>query len=537
MFALTFSFPAGRYHATPWGKQVNEADVAWPPEPWRILRALIASYWRKGNRQRWSENDLSNLIDALAGEPPSYYLPKRVVHAHTRHYMPGQKMKKTLIFDAFAHLSKGEEIVVVWPQLELDSDLLDLAADLAESIGYLGRAESWVDCKATRHWEGEANCLPVGHNGETSGEAVRVFAARNPMEYAEKRESLLKEAEDAACSQAAASGKRPPTPSALKTVRKKTFGPTLPERLLDALTLDTADYQKYRWNQPPASREMVYIRPPLSPVPRRVQIRTSIDDRKQFTVARYLLAGRPRPRIEDAVKIGELMRLAALSKFGWKNRRPKAPLVISGRSTDGRPLRRRRHSHAFWLPEDADGDGWIDHISVYADEGFNAEVREKLDRVTRLWVGRNDSDGSEGNERNAYQEWRLALEGFGNPKEFADTSKLFGFSDKWVSVTPFLSAGHLKKDGYEGEVNRLLRLREIATGSSAGFVKVKLLPYIEVCGTRRRPVHFHRFRSCGREKQPDAQGAFLRLSFPNPIEGPLALGYGCHFGLGMFARE
>ena len=67
MFALAFRFPAGRYHATPWGRNVNEADVAWPPEPWRLLRALIAAYWRKGNHELWSENDLALLIDRLAG--------------------------------------------------------------------------------------------------------------------------------------------------------------------------------------------------------------------------------------------------------------------------------------------------------------------------------------------------------------------------------------------------------------------------------------------------------------------------------------
>jgi CRISPR-associated protein Csb2 len=43
MLALAFTFPAGRYHATPWGRHVNEADVAWPPEPWRILRTLVAT--------------------------------------------------------------------------------------------------------------------------------------------------------------------------------------------------------------------------------------------------------------------------------------------------------------------------------------------------------------------------------------------------------------------------------------------------------------------------------------------------------------
>lgn len=28
--------------------------------------------------------------------------------------------------------------------------------------------------------------------------------------------------------------------------------------------------------------------------------------------------------------------------------------------------------------------------------------------------------------------------------------------------------------------------------------------------------------------------SFWRLTFPEPIQGPLALGFGCHFGLGLF---
>ena len=127
MFALTFSFPTGRYHATPWGRHVNEADVAWPPEPWRILRALVASYWRKGDRARWSEDTLARLMDALAEDAPIYHLPKGAIHAHTRHYMPAP-VKTTLVFDAFAHLPEGEKIVAAWPELDLDAELFSLAS-------------------------------------------------------------------------------------------------------------------------------------------------------------------------------------------------------------------------------------------------------------------------------------------------------------------------------------------------------------------------------------------------------------------------
>ncbi|MFX9058357.1 hypothetical protein ABTN75_21495, partial [Acinetobacter baumannii] len=50
MIAFAFTFPGNRYHATPWGRHANEADVAWPPEPVRILRGLIATWWRKADQ-------------------------------------------------------------------------------------------------------------------------------------------------------------------------------------------------------------------------------------------------------------------------------------------------------------------------------------------------------------------------------------------------------------------------------------------------------------------------------------------------------
>lgn len=46
MIAISFTFLAGRYHATPWGRHVNEGAVEWPPSPWRILRALVA-VWKR----------------------------------------------------------------------------------------------------------------------------------------------------------------------------------------------------------------------------------------------------------------------------------------------------------------------------------------------------------------------------------------------------------------------------------------------------------------------------------------------------------
>jgi len=557
MFALVFRFPVGRYHATPWGRNVNEADIAWPPEPWRILRALIATYWRKGDRQRWSENDLAALIDALAERPPVYQLPEVAVHAHTRHYMPAP-VKTTLVFDAFARLPSGAEIVAAWPDVHLPEHLFALAGNLASAIGYLGRAESWVDCEARAEWNGQPNCLP---EGQDQGEAVdrqpiRLIAPRAAADYAAERDRLLAKFDKRERQKAIDKGKKQLTANALCAARKKAFGDTLPARLLDALALDTSDYQKHGWSRPPASREVIYFRKPIGPLPRTFRMKVSAkDDPLRFTVARFVLAGRPRPRIEDAVKIGELMRLAALAQFGWEKDeasgrwRPKAPPVISGRDAQNRPLKDAEHRHAFWLPEDADGDGEIDHVVVYARDGFDQEIRSKLDQITRLWIERPGKDG-EGDDTDltARKEWRLALEGFGMPKDFRDASRLLSSSRTWNSVTPFLAAGHLKAGGYPAEVRRLLKRRGLPDPTSITFLRPQSSGVVDadgdahakdigvwVRGRLRRAIHFYRFRSRGGERQPDTIGTFLRLQFAEPVEGPLALAYACHFGLGLFA--
>jgi CRISPR-associated protein Csb2 len=565
MFALVFRFPAGRYHATPWGRNVNEADVAWPPEPWRILRALIATYWRKGNRERWSEDDLAALIEALAERPPVYRLPEFAVHAHTRHYMPIGEIKKgrentTLVFDAFARLPADAEIVAAWPELTLPAPLFELADDLARGLGYLGRAESWADCEARAEWDGAPNCLPEGMDGADTDDRqpVRLIAPYAAADYAAQRGRLHTEFDERERQNAITKGKKPPTSKALATACNKAFGATLPARLVDALALDTSDYQRFGWSRPPASREVIYFRRPLGPALRSFRRNSVTDDPARFTVARFVLAGRPRPRIEDAVKIGELMRLAALAQFGWAKDeasgrwRPKAPPLISGRDAQNRPLKDAEHRHAFWLPEDADGDGEIDHVVVYARGGFDQEVRSKLDRLTRLWIeqpGRVD-EGDDTDLTEARKEWRLALEGFGIPEDFRDASRLLGRSQTWESVTPFLAAGHLKAGGYPAEVRRLLARRglreptEIALlrPQSPGVADAEGDPHdkdigVMVRGRLRRAIHFHRFRSRGGERQPDTIGTFLRLSFDEPIEGPLALGYACHFGLGLFAAR
>lgn len=554
MFALILRFPAGRYHATPWGRNVNEADVAWPPEPWRLLRALIATWWRKGDHDRWPRDTLARLIEALAEVPPVFHMPVDAVHSHTRHYMPAP-VKTTLIFDAFAHLPRDSEIIAAWPDVTLDDALLDLARDLAAGIGYLGRAESWVEAEILTDWPADmANCRPVTGTGqaEVEGDPVRVLVPLSAARYADERTRLMTETEARLRTAETNAGKKAPTPKALANKVEKALGGTLPDSLLDALSLDTGDLQTVGWTRPPASEEVVYVRPPLSPTARRrhrQRAHSVHTDKAPRTVARWVLTGRPRPRVEDTIRIGELMRLAAMSAYGWRTdgptgrKVPRAPASLSGRGADNGALRDDpSHAHAFWLPEDADTDGWIDHVTVWLPGGFDADARVTLSGLRKLWINPNRRDPEDAETRaREVREWHLALEGFGQPEDFMGSkeepaSRLFGSSRTWTSLTPFLAAGHLKKGGYEAEVRRLLVRRGLVTAEHADAVDVKDLQKegVRYGGKDLRPIHFHRFRSRRGEHQPDSQGTILTVTFPTDQTGPLALGFGSHFGLGLF---
>ncbi len=81
---IKLTFPAGRYHATPWGRHVNEGVPEWPPSPWRLLRALVA-VWRRTCADL-PEAQMKRLLTPLALAPRFKLPPHRV--AHTRHAMP-----------------------------------------------------------------------------------------------------------------------------------------------------------------------------------------------------------------------------------------------------------------------------------------------------------------------------------------------------------------------------------------------------------------------------------------------------------------
>jgi len=508
MVAIAFRFPAGRYHATPWGRHVNEAAVAWPPEPWRIVRGFIATWHRKVDHATYSEEALTSLLGALAGEPPVYQLPE-AIHAHTRHYMPvrsGRQDKKTLIFDAFVRLAPEAELVVAWPSVDLDPNQTALLDDLLTPLGYLGRAESWVEARRLAVWEGEPNCVPGEEavdpdTGEVLGEVVPLYLPQPPGEYGQLRERML-------------SGL---TARGLKPRERKRVEATLPEAWLAALSLDTSDLQAAGWSAPPAARLIHYLRPeaalqPMAP-PRPKPSRPSASP----TTARFALYGRPLPRVEDAVKVGEWLRSGLMGQAKRILGEDRIPPELAGHHGSQRA---EGHDHAFFLPEDADGDGRIDHVVLHIPAGLSADGCQVVAALRRLWT------------REGY-DWQVILEGLGGGPALAAATPLFGESRTWLSVTPYLHPWHVKKRFTVADQLR----RECRERGLPELSAVEAIPTVQVASRPRHAVHFYRFRSKRGLTQPDTHGSFWRLTFAEPVAGPLALGFACHFGLGLFRRE
>jgi len=489
MLALAFTFPAGRYHATPWDRHVNEGAVAWPPEPWRILRGLIATWHHKlKHNGRHSEATLCALIEALSAELPEYRLPA-ASHSHTRHYMPQFAAGKTsLVFDAFTAIKRDDPLTVIWPDLNLPDDQRALLDELLSVMGYLGRAESWVEAKRIETAP-QTNCAPATEaldtdTGELMGELVTLYAPLPTGEYQTLRSSFLTD----------------------KKAEKK-LGATLPDNLLYALSVDTSELRKLGWSQPPAARKVSYLRPVDALRPQYSIIKPST---RTATTASFILIGKPLPRVEDSLRIGELMRVAVMGQCKRILGENCIPPIFSGHDLPAD----NRHGHAFYLPWDSNGDGRLDRIVVHATDGMDAELLRVLAHVRKLW----SRDGSE---------WCLVLEASGTP---ALADAVTYPSTVWESVTPYMHPWHAKKSfGIEEQIKRECRERGIPEP-----LEFEQLSTVQVGNQSRNTIRFHRFRNKRSLNQPDRYGSFWRMTFAEPVSGPIALGFGCHFGLGLF---
>ena len=225
-------------------------------------------------------------------------------------------------------------------------------------------------------------------------------------------------------------------------------------------------------------------------------------------VAYFAILGK-KPSVKHTIEVGDLMRYAVMSKFQDKN----IPSRISGHDAQGKPL--LDHTHAFWLPYDDNNDGFIDHIAVFVKEGFGNAERHALSHITRLY---NKSS----------LELNLHFKGFHGREDIASKCLLFDKKKDWQVITPYFMPWHIKKQfAVEEQIKkecdkRFSRKVDVTSNSNL----------INICG---KNIHVKNFVSIRNNKKPiNGIGHAVTISFEEPIRGPIVLGHGCHFGLGIF---
>ncbi len=538
MLAVEMRFPAGKYHATPWNRQVNEGAVEWPPSPWRIQRALISTWYHKLEAEI-DENTIRKIIEKLSATP-QFSLPQASL-GHTRHYMPLYREAPTMVIDTFAAIDSESRLIIFWPQVDLSSEENSALLMLLDRMGYLGRAESWVEARLAEDSSDQVNCIPLQEGAvlPEGFESVQTLAPMAPQEYLRWRETKLEARKSRKLAElhdmAKANGKSDDTVKLKKRDLEK-IEQSLPVDLFSALHADTGDLKKAGWSQPPGSVWVFYTRPRSSfeVAPRAGKRAYS---RKKPTVARFAVASQVLPRLTDAISFAERIHMALVSRSNGSS-------LFTGCDESGKPL--EGHGHAFILCESSLGlgkgmRGEITHVVIHAPRGFQLQDRQALDSLTCVW-------GHGGHDV------QLILLGVGQPEDFAglDMAKgacpILAKSQSWVSRTPFVSTRHPKAtktgvpkvDGNglqigspEHELRRLLMLAGFPSPSS-----VEAVPSTDLAGHETRWLSFRRQRKQGNgRKVASGLGYGFRIKFPDVVSGPIAIGYGAHFGLGLFVPE
>lgn len=531
MPTVRIRFPGGRYHATTWGHHVNEGQIEWPPSPWRLLRAFVACGF---NTQQWMELPVvaRSLFEKLCRYLPFYRLPSASA-AHSRHFMPigtldKGREKTTLVFDTWANVS-DDELVIRWDCI-LDTDETELLRTLVGCLGYLGRSESWIEAELFDD-DGleniEFNAFPHS-DGRVLGrnwEQVTLMAATDPDDYQAWRNRITGQA---LIEFPLPVGKKKPTPKLLKD-RAKIVAP-YPTDLLDCLTKDTAWWKQHRWGQPPGSQRVVYWRRSDS---LEVGIPTRPMRPKSHTVSTMILAittlsanKSALPPVTRTLPQAELLHRALVGRVA------RGGLVdcpeLTGKCKNGEPLT-GAHEHAHIIPVDLDDDGHLDHIIIHASMGLGDQAQSAIRTLNRTWTKGGTGD------------MQLALAGCGGFDSLRmipapldrQVERLLGSklgSTLWTSITPFVPPRYVKPHGKNSLIGQV-----VAELDSRGFPIPEDVQIMEWNDGTLPMRHFVRIRR-GKAPPPVDVGYVLQLRFAEPLRltRPLILGYGSHFGLGLF---
>ena len=343
MAVLELRFLAGRYHATPWGRNVNEGEPEWPPSPFRLARALLDIWYRRCPDV--PAEAVEACLALLAGAPRMAVPPSG--RMAVKCYLDQNKADgdRQPVIDAFVSLAKAAPLYMELPE-DAPQPALDLLGRLADALHYLGRSESWMAARVLTELPAGVcwNCQP--------GTGAHVHALLPPGDY----------------------HNLPYLPKQSKGRQKKDCS------WLQALSLSTAQLQAEGWNRHPLAQVCGYaLAVPAMPV-------HCSAPREDNLCATYALRATPLPPVTHTLPLAERVRMGLMSchKRLCAGDPARVSPLFSGKNAVGTPL--QGHQHAFYWPCDLDGDGKIDHVRVLFRCALKDDERRALEQLRHLWV-------------------------------------------------------------------------------------------------------------------------------------------------------
>lgn len=222
------------------------------------------------------------------------------------------------------------------------------------------------------------------------------------------------------------------------------------------------------------------------------------------------LTGSRLPSLHRAPVVAERARRATLGQARRLYGADGVPAVLSGHAAGGGL---RGHGHAFWLPEDADCDGRLDHLTVHVPAMDGGALAALLAADIAIHSRR--------------ESWRAQWHWIGGSRDGAAPGALLGRAAAWISLTAYFRPWHEKPRFSAADMLR----RECRERGLPAPISVEPARG----DTREHSAPRWRWR---RSAPPGSgKGTRWRIVFGTPVHGPLALGYGSHFGLGLFGVE
>lgn len=380
---IAVRFPLGRYHANPWNRAVNEGASEWPPSPWRVLRALVATW-----HTRWPDlpdDVMDGLLDDLA-DPPSYWTPP-ARPGHTRHYLPDLSHRKAetgntdLTLDPFLSVPRDAELLIRWDKT-LSPERLEVLTKLVELLPYLGRAESVCEGRLAEEdaVPDETWWRPEAKRDRTDPRRTRLLA---------------------------------------------------PNRPLDRSTLEatTSGIRKQRRTVPPGTRWVTYTAAAPEPAPKRRRVTRHAD----VTAIRFAVTSRAPMMATHGVLLADEAHRQVGHMLEKADIAPDRRTQIMG--TKGAAS---HHQHAHWIP--LSENGIISSLVVWVPSGLRTEEVAAMLNLRKMSGKRGGEDGY---ELRGFPGMDTLFQAAGKIEQVAP--ELCGQTSRWRTVTPYLPVRHHKQ--------------------------------------------------------------------------------------------